>query len=153
MQFGHRVILNGERGRDDYYEKSIAKDPSQAPAKNLEAERQTKVAPTITAVDPFPPTTATAPFHSCGHKLNDNPFPKARPEEIGLPWKGNYRPLSASLMLQKTQEASKYNTELLGQRKRRKVAYWGCIVSQSAPVNTRVRLGMMEDESTSGEQH
>ena len=110
MHFGHRVIVNGQRGRDDYH------DDTSGP--------ELKVPPAVGSVkmndgsDHMSPTVTTAMMELNSRSLRCH-FSDPKPVKVGPPWEGHYRLLSTSLMLQKAQEVRKYNTQLLDDRKQR----------------------------------
>jgi Chromatin remodelling complex Rsc7/Swp82 subunit len=104
MHFGHRVIVNGQRGRDDYHDETSG------------LQHQLTVPPAVGSMndrsDNLPSASATAMS-----ELNSR-SPRCHFSD-SKPWEGHYRPLSTSLMLQKAQEARKYNARLLDDRKQR----------------------------------
>lgn len=94
MHFGHRVIVNGRRGRDDYHDETSG----------LQHELT------------VPPVVGSVEMNDCSDHLPEPNsrslhchFSDSKPMKVRPPWEGHYRPLSTSLMLEKAQEARKYN--------------------------------------------
>lgn len=133
MQFGHRVIANGQRVRDDYYEERARRDHHAETHMNetRELRHQAAVAAATAAAinsanahahlpPPAPVAIASSLAHSDTPRPREwHPLPKAKPPIYGAPWHENYQPLTASLMLEKAQAASRYNSLIAEERKTR----------------------------------
>jgi Chromatin remodelling complex Rsc7/Swp82 subunit len=132
MQFGHRVIANGQRIRDDYFEERARKDHHIETHNNeaRELRHQAALAAATAAMNannahnshlplPAPVAIASSMSHSDIHRPREYPLPKAKPPIFGAPWHEQYQPLTASLMLEKGQAVMRYNTLIAGERKSR----------------------------------
>lgn len=132
MQFGHRVIVNGQRIRDDYFEERARKDHHIEAHNNetRELRHQAALAAATAAMNssgshnshlppPAPVAIASSMSHSDILRAREYPLPKAKPPIFGAPWHEQYQPLTASLMLEKAQAAMRYNTLVAGERKSR----------------------------------
>jgi hypothetical protein len=133
IQFGHRVIKNGQRVRDDYYEERARKDHHTEIHANegRELRHQAAVAAATAAINttnshnahpppPAPIAIASSVAHSDIPRVREwHPLPKAKPPIFGAPWQEHYQPLSASLMVEKATAVMRYNTIIAGERKQR----------------------------------
>jgi len=133
LQFGHRVIKNGQRVRDDYYEERALKDHHSEMHVNegRELRHQAAVAAATAAINttnshnahpppPAPVAIASSVAHSDIPRVREwHPLPKAKPPVFGAPWQEHYQPLSASLMVEKATAVMRYNTLIAGERKQR----------------------------------
>jgi len=133
IQFGHRVIKNGQRVRDDYYEERARKDHHTElhATEGRELRHQAAVAAATAAINttnshnahpppPAPVAIASNVAHSDIPRMREwHPLPKAKPPIFGAPWQEHYQPLSASLMVEKATAVMRYNTIIAGERKQR----------------------------------
>jgi len=128
VQFGHRVIVNGQRIRDDYYEERARKDhhAEMQVHEGRELRHQAAVAAANAAMGtnshlppPAPIALSSSAPHSDLTRPRDYPLPKARPPITGAPWHEHYQPLTATLMLEKAQAVMRYNSLIAGERKGR----------------------------------
>jgi hypothetical protein len=126
IQFGHRVIANGQRVRDDYYEERARKDHNTEMhiQEGRELRHQAAVAAATAAINTSQShnshLSAPAPVHSDTPRPREwHPLPKAKPPIFGAPWQEHYQPLSAFLMMEKAQAAMRYNTLISTERKNR----------------------------------
>jgi Chromatin remodelling complex Rsc7/Swp82 subunit len=116
IQFGHRVIINGQRICDDYHEEQAKKDHHvETHAKEgRELQHQAAVAATPEAtttsntlnahLPPLPPLAiASTTPNSDVPGTHKYPLLKARPPIFGAPRHENYQLFSASVMLKKAQ--------------------------------------------------
>jgi len=110
IQFGHRVIVNGQRIRDDYYEERARKDHVEmSTSEGQELQYQSAVAATTEATNasnmhnthlprPAPLAIASSTAHSDVLQSRKYPLLKPRPPMLGAPWHENYQPFSASVV-------------------------------------------------------
>jgi len=133
IQFGHRVIANGQRVRDDYYEERARRDHHSEMHINegRELRHQAAVAAATAVINtssshnahpppPAPVAIASSLAHSDTPRPREwHPLPKAKPPIFGAPYHEHYQPLSAFLMFEKAQAAMRYNTLIAGERKGR----------------------------------
>ena len=154
IQFGHRVILNSQRVRDDYYEERARKDHHVEMHANegRELRHQAAVAAATAAMNttnthnahlppPAPLAIASSTPHSDLHRPREYPLPKAKPPIFGAPWHEHYQPLSASVMLEKAQAVMRYNSLIAGERKTRANMWKEWWVPASARANVDTELG------------
>lgn len=153
IQFGHRVIANGQRVRDDYYEERARKDHNAEMHLNegRELRHQAAVAAATAAMSSsnshnahLPPPTPVAIASSLAHSDTPrprewHPLPKAKPPIFGAPWHENYQPLTASVMLEKVQAASRYNSLIAGERKTRQNMWQEWWIPASARIKTEIQ--------------
>jgi hypothetical protein len=151
MQFGHRVIANGQRVRDDYYEERARRDHHAETHHNetRELRHQAAVAAATAAAinsanmhnahlpPPAPVAVASSVAHSDTPRPREwHPLPKAKPPIYGAPWHENYQSLTASLMLEKAQAASRYNSLISDERKSRQNMWKDWWIPASARVKS-----------------
>jgi hypothetical protein len=147
IQFGHRVIQNGQRIRDDYYEERARKDHHAEMHVNegREIRHQAAVSAATAVINtssshnahlppPAPVAMASSVAHSDTPRPREwHPLPKAKPPVFGAPWQEHYQPLSAVLMMEKAQAAMRYNSHISLERKTRANMWkeWWSPVSES----------------------
>ena len=133
VQFGHRVIVGGQRIRDDYFEERARKDHHVEMHVNdtRELRHQAAVAAANAAAmnssnihnahlpPPAPLAISSNNPHTDLLRPRDYPLPKAKPPIFGAPWHEHYQPLSASLMLEKAQAVMRFNSLIAEERKAR----------------------------------
>jgi hypothetical protein len=134
IQFGHRVILNGQRVRDDYYEDRARKDHHSEMhiSEGRELRHQAAVAAATAAINttnthnahpppPAPVAIASSMAHSDAPRMREwHPLPKAKPPIYsGAPWHEHYQPLTAAVMVEKAQAVMRYNSLISAERKTR----------------------------------
>ena len=153
VQFGHRVIVNGQRIADDYYEERARKDANAEMSVNegRELRHQAAVAAATAAMNaqnthnahlpaPVPVAIASSAPHSDILRPREYPLPKAKPPIFGAPWQEHYQPLSATLMLEKAQAVMRYNSLIAGERKTRANMWKDWWVPHSARVKPEIQL-------------
>ena len=152
IQFGHRVIKDGQRVRDDYYEERARKDhhAEMHVTEGRELRHQAAVAAATAAINttnshnahpppPAPVAIASSIAHSDIHRVREwHPLPKAKPPIFGAPWQGHYQPLSASLMVEKATAVMRYNSLIAEERKQRAKMWQDWWIPASARVKTEV---------------
>jgi hypothetical protein len=134
IQFGHRVIQNGQRVRDDYYEDRARKDHHSELhiSEGRELRHQAAVAAATAAIStnnthnahpppPAPVAIASSVAHSDAPRPREwHPLPKAKPPIYsGAPWHEQYQSLSAAVMVEKAQAVMRYNSIIAAERKTR----------------------------------
>jgi hypothetical protein len=133
IQFGYRVILNGQRVRDDYYEERARKDHSTELhiMEGRELRHQAAVAAATAAMAssnthnahpsaPAPVAIASSVAQSDVPRPREwHPLPKAKPPIFGAPWHEQYQPLTSALIVEKATAVMRYNTLIAGERNQR----------------------------------
>jgi Chromatin remodelling complex Rsc7/Swp82 subunit len=155
VQFGHRVILNGQPVRDDYYEERARKDHhvEMRAAEGRDLRHQAAVAAATAAINttnthnahlppPAPLAIASSAPHSDIPRPREYPLPKAKPPIFGAPWHEHYQPLTASLMLEKAQAVMRYNTIIAGERQTREKMWKEWWIPASARAKQEIPEGM-----------
>lgn len=151
VQFGHRVIVNGQRIIDDYYEERARKDANVESSVNeaRELRHQAAVAAAAAAMNaqnvhnshlptPISVAIASSAPHSDFPKPREYPLPKAKPPIYGAPWQEHYTSLSATLMVEKTQAVMRYNSLIGGERKTRANMWKEWWIPSSARANPEI---------------
>jgi len=170
IQFGHRVIVNGQRIRDDYYEERARKDHHVETHHHdvRELRQQAALAAATAAISstnthnahlppPAPVAIAASGPHADIPRPREYPLPKAKPPIFGAPWHEHYQPLSASMMLEKAQAVMRYNTLIAGERKTRTNMWndwWTPASARVKPEDQQMDEGMVhQQQGWSGGYH
>ena len=165
VQFGHRVIVSGQRIRDDYFEERARKDHHLEMHANegRELRHQAAVAAATAAAmnttnthnahlpPPAPLAIASTNPHSDIHRPREYPLPKAKPPIFGAPWHEHYQPLSAAVMLEKAQAVMRYNSIIAEERKSRANIWKEWWVPASARANVEHHGG--NEQQIQHQQH
>ena len=164
IQFGHRVIANGQRVRDDYYEERARRDHHAEHHLNetRELRHQAAIAAATASMGstashnahlppPAPLAISSTLAHSDTPRPREwHPLPKAKPPIYGAPWHETYQPLTASVMLEKAQAASRYNSLVATERKTRENMWKEWWAPASARVKTEVPPPEAQPQQTWG---
>jgi hypothetical protein len=170
IQFGHRVIVNGQRIRDDYYEERARKDHHVETHHHdvRELRQQAALAAATAAISstnthnahlppPAPVAIAASGPHADIPRPREYPLPKAKPPVFGAPWHEHYQALSASMMLEKAQAVMRYNTLIAGERKTRTNMWddwWTPASARVKPEDQQMDEGMVhQQQGWSGGYH
>jgi hypothetical protein len=170
IQFGNRVIVNGQRIRDDYYEERARKDHHVETHHHdvRELRQQAALAAATAAISstnthnahlppPAPVAIAASGPHADLPRPREYPLPKAKPPVFGAPWHEHYQPLSASMMLEKAQAVMRYNTLIAEERKTRTNMWddwWTPASARVKPEDEQMDEGMVhQQQGWSGGYH